>query len=240
MIDVFRIGVSIGMTNDVSPVIGTIQRDLGGLEQTLDRTIARFGTLRSAAVGALGNLAPGLAGIVKAEFGGERRTGAASAGSASIAATMEAAARTLRDSMERGIVTTDVRARPGRTSEPILGLSPSFLIRHDTEPHVAGAPARNPGTTVDLAPLAGLMRRTMGNGAATPSGGATTTEWASAGRRDNGAGLWTTWPNPRDAGPHSGGLGGRILGGGGGPCSATIRMRSATIRMREMVATAER
>lgn len=53
MIDVFRIGISIGLTNNVSPAIKTIQRDLRGLEGTLDRTLARFEALRRASAASL-------------------------------------------------------------------------------------------------------------------------------------------------------------------------------------------
>jgi hypothetical protein len=54
MIDVFRIGVSIGMTNEVSPVIGTIQRDLAGLGKAVERASAGFSGMRLAAMGAGG------------------------------------------------------------------------------------------------------------------------------------------------------------------------------------------
>ncbi len=64
MIDVFRIGVSIGMTNEVSPVIGTIQRDLAGLGKAVDRAAAGFGGMRLAAMGAAGaSRMPGSLGL---------------------------------------------------------------------------------------------------------------------------------------------------------------------------------
>lgn len=49
MIDVFRIGVSIGLVNDASPAIRTIQRDLQGLGRVIDSTTARFNAIRRTA-----------------------------------------------------------------------------------------------------------------------------------------------------------------------------------------------
>lgn len=62
MIDVFKIGVTIGMTNNVSQVIRIIQRDLFGLKKTVDMTSGGFNKMKLAAAGAMGVIA-GNAGL---------------------------------------------------------------------------------------------------------------------------------------------------------------------------------
>jgi hypothetical protein len=61
MIDVFRLGVSIGMTNNVSQVLGVIQRDLFGLGRSVDALNGKFSTLKTAVVGAMAALTGGAA-----------------------------------------------------------------------------------------------------------------------------------------------------------------------------------
>ena len=59
LLDVFRIGVSLGMTNNVSQVLGVVQRDLFGLRKSVDLTTGSFNTMKLAAIGAMGVVAGG-------------------------------------------------------------------------------------------------------------------------------------------------------------------------------------
>lgn len=63
MIDVFKIGVSIGMTNNVSQVLRVIQTDLLGLRKSVDLTTGRFNAMKAAAIGAGGAIVSG--GLLK-------------------------------------------------------------------------------------------------------------------------------------------------------------------------------
>lgn len=54
MIDVFKIGVAIGMTNNVSQTLHVIQKDLFGLNKTVDLASKKFNLMKLAAVGAMG------------------------------------------------------------------------------------------------------------------------------------------------------------------------------------------
>lgn len=62
MIDVFKIGVAIGMTNNVSQTLRVIQHDLFGLNKTVDLTAKKFNLMKLAALGAMGAI--GSAAIV--------------------------------------------------------------------------------------------------------------------------------------------------------------------------------
>lgn len=87
MIDVFRIGVSIGMTNDVSPAISTIQRDLAGLGRAVERTRAGFEGMRRAAVAASGSMRGVMHGSVPIGVGfAARRAGGSAVTGAGIPA----------------------------------------------------------------------------------------------------------------------------------------------------------
>lgn len=66
MLDVYRIGVTIALTNNVSSVLRVIQKDLFGLGKTVDLTTGKFGALERAAVGAMQAIA-GI-GTVKLAF----------------------------------------------------------------------------------------------------------------------------------------------------------------------------
>ena len=61
MIDIFKIGVSIGMTNNVSSVLKIIQRDLFGLNKQVDLTTGKFNMMKAAAIGAMGVVGGGAA-----------------------------------------------------------------------------------------------------------------------------------------------------------------------------------
>ena len=67
MLDIFKIGVRIGMTNNVSSVLGVIQKDLFGLNKSVDLTKGKFNAMKLAAVGAMGVIAGAavLAGLGK-------------------------------------------------------------------------------------------------------------------------------------------------------------------------------
>ncbi|MGI4797103.1 MAG: hypothetical protein ACRYG8_24230 [Janthinobacterium lividum] len=51
MADVFRIGVSIALTNGMSSVLGVIQRDLLGLNHHVDESVAKLGRVKAAMMG---------------------------------------------------------------------------------------------------------------------------------------------------------------------------------------------
>lgn len=53
MLNVFKIGVAIGMTNNVSQTLHVIQRDLFGLNRTVDLTTKKFNLMKLAALGAM-------------------------------------------------------------------------------------------------------------------------------------------------------------------------------------------
>ena len=101
MIDVFKIGVSIGLTNNVSQVLRVIQRDLFGLNKTVDLTTGKFSAMKAAAVGAMAAVAGGAAlkGMLDLVHAGEKvneqlaKMKMAGYSSASIAANAAAAAK---------------------------------------------------------------------------------------------------------------------------------------------------
>lgn len=74
MIDVFKIGVSIGLTNNVSQALGAIQRDLFGLGKTVDLTTRKFGLMKVAALGAMSAIGGTVAlkGMLDLVHAGER------------------------------------------------------------------------------------------------------------------------------------------------------------------------
>jgi hypothetical protein len=149
MIDVFRIGVSIGMTNDVSPVIGTIQRDLAGLGRTVDRAAAGFGALRLAAMAALGGAGVAWAGVAGARMAGgpgrEASAAPAVGAAARAAAVPQMAGREL------------ARAAQGVAAMPLAAAM--LPVRNQAAPAVpARAVAARP-VAVDLSPVAGRAGR---------------------------------------------------------------------------------
>lgn len=67
MIDAYKIGVTIAMTNGVSGVLGTIAKDVLGLHGHIKETEAAFGRMRMAIVGAAGVLGSvAVLGVLKA------------------------------------------------------------------------------------------------------------------------------------------------------------------------------
>ncbi len=147
MIDVFRIGVSIAMTNDVSPVIGTIQRDLAGLGRTVDRTAAGFGALRLAAMGGAGVAWAGIAGARTAGGAGREAPMAAPAvvGAPRAAAVPPVAGREL------------ARAAQGAAAMPLA--VPMLPVRHGAAPAVPARAAAARPVAVDISPVAGRAGR---------------------------------------------------------------------------------
>ena len=74
MADLFRIGVSIALTNGMSPVLGVISRDLLGLHRHVDETTAKLGRVKAAMLGlggVMGGVAVGASLVKLVEHGGK-------------------------------------------------------------------------------------------------------------------------------------------------------------------------